>query len=76
LSYRGPMGPGFFYESRCKGDSMEEIDKIYLSRALKHLREAQNDIKRAKRDDPEITRVRIELERTVQHLALILAKSV
>ena len=55
---------------------MEEIDKIYLSRALKHLREAQNDVKRARREDPEITRVRLELERTVQHLALILAKSV
>lgn len=53
---------------------MEEIDKIYLSRALKHLREGQADIKRAKREDPEITRVRLELERAVQHLALILAK--
>jgi len=55
---------------------VEEIDRIYLSRALKRLREAQNDVKRAKREDPEITRVRLELERTIQHLALILAKSV
>ena len=53
---------------------MEEIDKIYLTRALKRLREGQADIKRTKRDDPEVTRVRLELERAVQHLALILAK--
>lgn len=53
---------------------MEEIDKIYLSRALKHLREGLVEIKRARRDDSEITRVRLELERAVQHLTLFLAK--
>lgn len=53
---------------------MEEIDKIFLSRALKRLRESQTEIKRAKRDDPEVTRVRLEIERAVHHLALILAK--
>lgn len=53
---------------------MEEIDKIYLSRALKNIRTGQQDIKRARREDPEITRVRLELERVIQHLALILAK--
>jgi len=55
---------------------MEEIDKIYLSRSLKKLKDSHSDIKRAKRDDPEVTRVRLEIERAIQHLAQILAKEI
>ena len=55
---------------------MEEIDKIYLSRSLKKLKDSHLDIKRAKRDDPEVTRVRLEIERAIQHLAQILAKEI
>lgn len=54
---------------------MEEIDKIYLTKTLKLLRGAEIELKRVNRDEAEVNRLRLELERVIQRTALLVVKA-
>jgi len=53
---------------------MEEIDKVYLSRALSKMREAANDIRRIQHNDTNITHLKIFLEKAIK-LAIVALSS-
>lgn len=52
---------------------MEEIDKIYLSKALKKTQEAIQDLRRVKESSVYLTHAKIALEKALRSIAAILA---
>jgi flagellin-like hook-associated protein FlgL len=53
---------------------MEEIDKIYMQRILKRLRESIVEIRKVSKDDADVARAQKEIESAMKHILRVLSK--
>lgn len=54
---------------------MEEVEKIFLTRALKKLKDAHLDVKRSNCSDQEIVKIKSEIERVISKLTKEVSKA-